>query len=593
MDDPTLSRRDVLKVGALGAAALSLPFLPGPLAAKRAGELKEGELPRPYTTAFALPPDLTPTGSVTVGGRERPLYVIEQRQFQARILPRFQTTMWGYNGTFPGPTIRAVRGTPIVVRQINKLPQRHPILRHESTTSTHLHGAPSLPQYDGYANDLMRPGQYKDYLYDNMEEERTIWYHDHAVHHTTENVYSGLAGLYITRNAAEGQLPSGRYDVPLVISDAAFTKSGQLLFEDHSESGLAGDVILVNGKPWPVLRVERRQYRFRVLIASLGRGYKLQLSPAAPMTVVATDGGLVPEPQPVTTLTAGMAERYEIVIDFSRFRIGQRVELRNLGVDNAIDYDHTNKVMAFQVVAEASAPDPALALPPIAEPALPEKPLMQLTAADAVRTRRLRFERQGGEWTIDRKTWADVEASGFRDVLANPRPGDVELWELENNSGGWFHPIHLHLVDFKILDRDGRPPEPYERGPKDVVYLGENETVRIIARFGGAFPQPNGELVRRTGRYMIHCHNTSHEDHDMMSQFRVGADDPANDPLSDPPKPWPPAASGSSAASSSASPSPSASSSPAPSSSSSTSTPTGTATTTSPPATSAPPSPGS
>ncbi|MGY1637497.1 multicopper oxidase family protein [Geodermatophilus sp. SYSU D00742] len=540
-----ITRRDALKVGVLGTAALTLPFLPGALAAKRASELDESRLPRAYTTPFAPPPDLAPTGTVTVGGQVRPLYVLEQRQFSATILPRHRTTMWGYNGTFPGPTIRATRGTPIAVRQINRLPATHPTLRYEATTSTHLHGAPSLPQYDGYANDLMRPGQFKDYLYDNIEEERTIWYHDHAVHHTTENVYMGLAGLYVLRNPVDGQLPSGRYDVPLVISDAAFTRSGQLLFEDHSESGLAGDVILVNGRPWPLMQVERRQYRFRVLIASLGRAYRLQLSPAAPMTVVATDGGLVPEPQPVTTLTAGMAERYEIVIDFANYRIGQRVELRNLGVDNAIDYDHTDKVMAFQVVAEASVPDAPIALPRIAEPSLPEKPLMQLEPADAVRTRQLRFERQGGEWTIDRRTWADVERSQFRDVLADPQPGDVEVWELQNDSGGWFHPIHLHLVDFRILDRDGRPPEPYERGPKDVVYLGENETVRIIARFGGAItPGPGQEPVRRTGRYMIHCHNTSHEDHDMMSQFRVGADTPDNDPLGVPPQPLPVGADG-------------------------------------------------
>ena len=251
--------------------------------------------------------------------------------------------------------------------------------------------------------------------------------------------------------------------------------------------------------------------------------------------MVATDGGAMPAAVEVSTLPAVMAERYEVVVDFSAFPAGQRVELRNLGVENSIDYDHTNKVMAFQVMDSAPLREAAITMPPMAPVVPGEKPLMDLTAADAVRRRAFRFRRNDGLWTIDQKTWADVERSGFADVLADPEPGDVEVWEFQNNSGGWFHPIHTHLIDFKILDRNGRPPRPHERGPKDVVYLGENETVRIIARFGGALGVDGaGQPVRRTGRYMIHCHNTSHEDHDMMHQFRVGEDTPANDPFSAP-----------------------------------------------------------
>ncbi|MBJ7453291.1 MAG: multicopper oxidase domain-containing protein, partial [Blastococcus sp.] len=468
-------------------------------------------------------------------GVQRQFFSIEQRPFGAQIIPGLTTRMWGYNGQFPGPTIRATRNVPIVVRQSNLLPASHPTLGYVPATSTHLHGSPSRPQYDGYASDLTRPGQYKDYLYDNNEEERTNWYHDHAVMRTTENVYMGLAGLYVVRNPVDGNLPTGEFDVPLVITDAAFTRSGQLLFDDNGQSGINGDVILVNGVPWPVLPVQRRRYRFRILVASLGRGYRLQLSPQTPFTVVATDGGAMPAPVEVSTLPAVMAERYEVVVDFSAFPAGQRVELRNLGVENAIDYDHTNKVMAFQVVDSAPLREATITMPPMAPVVPAEKPLMDLTAADAVRRRAFRFRRHDGLWTIDQKTWADVERSGFVDVLADPEPGDVEVWEFQNNSGGWFHPIHTHLVDFKILDRNGRPPRPHERGPKDVVYLGENENVRIIARFGGALGVDGaGQPIRRSGRYMIHCHNTSHEDHDMMHQFRVGENTPANDPFSAP-----------------------------------------------------------
>jgi FtsP/CotA-like multicopper oxidase with cupredoxin domain len=532
MDQPAITRRDALKVGALGAAALALP-LSGTLSAKSASELRN--LPRPYTLLFRRPADLSPTGTLDVDGVQRQYFSIEQRPFDAHIIPGFTTEMWGYNGQFPGPTIRATRNVPIVVRQANLLPARHPTLGYLPATSTHLHGSPSRPQYDGYASDLTRPGQYKHYLYDNNEEERTNWYHDHAVMRTTENVYMGLAGLYVVRNPVDGNLPTGDFDVPLVITDAAFTRNGQLLFDDNGTSGINGDVILVNGVPWPVMPVQRRRYRFRILIASLGRGYRLQLSPQAPITVVATDGGAMPAAVEVATLPAAMAERYEVVVDFSAFPAGQRVELRNLGVENSIDYDHTNKVMAFQVMDTAPLREVATTMPPVA-PAVPgEKPLMELTAADAVRRRAFRFRRHNGLWTIDQKTWADVERSGFQDVLADPKPGDVEIWEFQNNSGGWFHPIHTHLIDFKILDRNGRPPLPHERGPKDVVHQRENETVRIIARFGAALGVDGaGQPIRRTGRYMIHCHNTSHEDHDMMHQFRVGENTPANDPFSAP-----------------------------------------------------------
>jgi hypothetical protein len=153
----------------------------------------------------------------------------------------------------------------------------------------------------------------------------------------------------------------------------------------------------------------------------------------------------------------------------------------------------------------------------------PNQHVMGLTETDAVRTRRLRFERGNGQWQINDSTWEDVVNSDYRFVIANPGFQEVEVWELENKSGGWFHPIHIHLVDFKVLDRNGQPPEPYEEGPKDVVYVGENELVRVIMRF-----------ENQQGRYMIHCHNLVHEDHDMMSQFQVGTlgrgGDP-NDPI--------------------------------------------------------------
>ncbi|MCW2581229.1 MAG: Bilirubin oxidase, partial [Klenkia sp.] len=392
-------------------------------------------------------------------------------------------------------------------------------------TSTPLHGMPSKPQFDGYAGDNSMPGQWKDYVYPNSCSARTLWYHDHGVHHTAENVYMGLAAQYHLTDAVEAALPipKGRYDVPLTIGDVAFAADGSLLWDDNSHSGVYGDVILVNGRPWPTMAVEQRRYRFRVLNASIARGYRLALSNGQPFHVIATDGGFMANPQQVTELRVGMAERYEIVVDFTALPVGQKIQLVNRGVKNATDYDHTNKVVQFQ----ASGPPTDTSNNTVPAVLTTPHEAMTLTPAMAKATKRMRLERSNGLWTINGETWEDVERSDYERIFSHPEVGDVELWEIENSSGGWFHPLHVHLVDFQVLSRNGRPAPAQERGPKDVVYIGENETVKLLMRFG---PEH--------GRYMIHCHNLSHEDHDMMTQFQVGEHDADCDPRTAAPPSW-------------------------------------------------------
>ena len=274
-----------------------------------------------------------------------------------------------------------------------------------------------------------------------------------------------------------------------------------------------GDVILVNGRPWPVMKVERRKYRFRILNASVTRTYRWQLDSGEPLVVVATDGGLMPAPKSVKTLLHGNAERYEVIIDFAKYRIGRRVTLRNISPRNNQDFTHTDKVMAFDVVSKAST-NSKNSIPSVLNPG---NQTMALTAAATTPTRTMDLVRSGGQWTINGQTWADVQASAYMSVLANPAQDAVEVWEIRNDSGGWHHPLHIHLIDFRVLSRETdqngvlAAPRPHEIGPKDVVHVGENERVRVIAQFG---PHP--------GRYMIHCHNLVHEDHDMMGQFWVG-----------------------------------------------------------------------
>jgi spore coat protein A, manganese oxidase len=527
------TRRDVLKAGGVGLVGvlgtLGLP-LGSPVAAKSGGSLPPSRMPRPFETELVRPPVLRPwTSTRDDDGVWTDHFRVDERAGSARIVRGAGTRVWGYDGVAPGPTINVRKGRRSVLQVRNHLPRRHPRGGGDFSTSVHLHGSASLPQYDGYASDVTPPGFSKDYHYPNFQPARTLWYHDHAAHHTAHNAYGGLYAQYHLHDRAETELlPQGEFDVPLTVVDAMFSGDGSLRYDDESTSGLWGDVILVNGKAWPVMKVKRRVYRFRVLNASISRSYRFALDTGDPVTVVATDGGLMPRARQVDQWRQAGAERYEVLIDFSRYRPGQRVVLRNLSNPNNRDYDNTDKVMAFDVTDEPfSTRDATWHRMP---DALVTSDVMALQESAARRTRRMELERKNGSWTINGTTWEDVIRSDFEKVFADPDVGDVEVWEVENRSGGWFHPLHIHLVDFKVLSRNGQGPFDYERGPKDVVYVGESETVRLLMRFGP-----------HRGRYMVHCHNLPHEDHDMMTQFAVGwkpgQPDPNHPILAAPPRP--------------------------------------------------------
>jgi spore coat protein A, manganese oxidase len=573
-----LTRRDALKIGAFGSAALVLPVERTARTLLQADLLDPRTLPPLGANAWRVPPRARKVlTSVSVPGfwldpalgpepvtDDIDYYELHMRARAVQLLPagRFPpTTIWGYGGISPGPVIHAerrtasptTRGRAVLVRHFNDLPSRHPTLGFRPDTSVHLHGNASLPQHDGYANDVSRPGQYKDYWFPTIEDARTLWYHDHGVHITEQNAYMGLAAHYHLhdeeeeRIAAETGLPlyydaatdgpradafdqyGNSYDTQLSLRDALFDTNGQLVFDNNSESSLMGHVNLVNGIPWPRMQVEPRQYRFRVLDIALSRSWALSLhvqgsSTRLPFLAVAGGGGISEFAAATTELRVGMAERYEIVIDFSA-HAGKTLVMRNTRLPNTVDFERTGEVMMFTVgttVRHAQRTKVAAGM------RLREKPaVMALTAEDATVRRSLEFVRKNSEWTINGRTWAEVIASGFTRTVGDPKRNAVELWTLTNNSGGWFHPIHIHLADFRMLSRTPAPAgtgtargiRNYEQAPKDVFYLGESEQIQVVGRFG---PQ--------AGRYMIHCHNLVHEDHDMMFQFWVHDERPGLPP---------------------------------------------------------------
>src|SRR4051812_27058728 len=428
-----LRRRDVLKLGLLGPAAL---YRPSERYARALSDDRLTRLPTPFTRAYAPPPLIDLRASAN-GGQAQTALELEMRQISVPVLgPGFPTTpLWayvkGYGTPAPmvDPTIKVDQGIPLALTQINRLPKRHPQLGYESLTSVHLHGSPSLPQFDGYANDTSTTGQKKTYHYDNQESGRTLWYHDHAVHRTDSNAYMGLAAQYHLHDATDSEfgLPTGEFELPITLRDAAFSSDGTLLFDDRSQSSLMGDVLLVNGIPWPYKDVYKRRYRIRLLNASVSRSFLLTLSdPRAKMYVIAGDGGFIPKPVQVSSLRIGMAERYGLILDFTDCADNATVVLRNGELPNNVQFADTDKVMQFKVAA-GKAPDltnnqipPSFytARTPVAgrPPGGPEE-VMGLQESQATVHRTLEFVRKNGFWTISGFTWDQVIQSGFRQIV--------------------------------------------------------------------------------------------------------------------------------------------------------------------------------
>lgn len=343
----------------------------------------------------------------------------------------------------PGPTFIMERGVQSLVRFVNNV---------QLPNSVHLHGSYSKSAWDGWADDITQPGQFKDYFYPNNQSARTLWYHDHAVDITAVNAYFGQYGTYILHDPAEDalNLPSGAYDIPIMIGTKQFNSDGTLFNPADETTSLYGDIVTANGEPWPFLTVEPRKYRFRFVNVGDSRTFNLYFTTATedrddakgkdpvitplPFYVIATDTGLTTSPVLVTTLYISIAERYEVVFDFTPFA-GQNITLgstRDVAADT--DYLNTDKVMRFVV-----SPDPVTdtssipsTLRDIKFPNVEGK-----TIANPDHT--FEFARENGDWRINGIGWDMVDQR----VLARPQVGATEIWELVNGGGGWSHPIHV------------------------------------------------------------------------------------------------------------------------------------------------------
>lgn len=419
------------------------------------------------------------------------LYEIEQREALVEILPGKKTAVWGYEGMFPGPTIKVRQGRRVQVRHANRL---------GVPTVVHLHGGLTPPDSDGFPTDYVMPGTDRTYSYPN-DRAATLWYHDHAMDHTGRNIFMGLAGLYIVESDQEQNLPlpRGEYDVPLILQDRLFSADGALLYHPDFVDGPVTDTILVNGTPWPKMEVSACKYRFRMLNASNAKSFHLTLSSRQPFIMIGADGGLLAAPKALRDIPLAMAERVEAIVDFSQYPLNSRITLDDLNQPEA-----TRSILEFAVIRKIKD-----------DTRIPERLVenREIGSVPTTRPREFVFTRANSEnsevqWSINGEQFDPARA------IAEVGLGDTEVWRLANHSfrekHKVVHPVHIHLVNFQILQRNGGPPLPHEAGWKDTVALNVGDEVVVAMRVEGF-----------KGRYLFHCHNLEHEDRGMMARFDV------------------------------------------------------------------------
>jgi len=528
-------RASTVATHAVPAKTPKSPARPGPLHPERLAR---------FVDALPIPAIHHPQGLVNDPrdpNRKIPHFRLEMREIRAQVhrdLP--PTRFWSYGGSVPGPTFEFEKDQPVLIEWVNELPEQHFLpIDHtlcgadtsvpDVRTVVHVHGARVPPESDGNPDEWFTRGHSAVCRYPNQQEAATLWYHDHAMGLERLNHYAGLFGLFLIRDEVEAalQLPSGPYEIPLVICDRLFDEAGQLSYPDSGVaeapwvSEVYGDVMLVNGKLFPFFEVEPRSYRLRVVNASNARFLYLTLSNGQALQQIGSDQGLLAAPAALSSLTLGPAERADLIVDFAA-AAGTHVLLKS----------QVFELLQFRVKAGAQAN--ASSLP------AKLRELPRISARLAKKTRLLTINEYQDLPVVGKPTCSPrpeavsprmlmlLNATRFREPITERAVlGEIEIWGFLNLTED-AHPIHLHLVRFQVLDRQqfdvdeyltrgklallGKPVPPGrdEAGWKDTVRADAGLLTRIIIRFEGF-----------VGRYVWHCHLLEHAANEMMRPFEV------------------------------------------------------------------------
>jgi FtsP/CotA-like multicopper oxidase with cupredoxin domain len=588
-----LNRRDLMKLGLLTSAGYLIPVkglsarpltsagyiddtCDSPFTSAFTEAFTPMEVKRPETTPLSPTPTIAPNNAAGEGRTRnhqvvtspfpptKQYRIVQQAAVKSVHAGLPDQTLWTFDGKSPGPLYVARYGEPILVRNVNNLPADNGGFG-INQVSTHLHNGHTPSESDGFPCDyfpnpeipLIANAFFYDQYYPNVlagfasthiptngdinESMSSLWYHDHRVDFTAQNVYKGLAGMYnLYNNFDNGDEtnPNGfrlpgvpnsttgipDFDVNMIFTDRCFDDDGILFFDLFNLDGILGDKFLVNGKIQPTMHVHPRRYRFRWLDGGPSRFYQFFLTDLTNLNAhnmfwqISTDGNLIPHPVHVESVRISVAERADVIIDFAQYA-GKTLYLENRleqedgrgPTGEVLGPNQGDKVMKIKVDLP-SVPDNSV--DPATNPHYYDLPS---TAGNATATRNFKFERGNGQWQINGKFFSCDQ------VRFKVKQNTIEHWNLENSSGGWQHPIHIHFEEFQTLLINDDPPTntPLVKiGRKDVFRLEHNTEAKLFFRFRDFL-----------GRYPMHCHNTIHEDHAMMLRFDI---DPNGDTKQNP-----------------------------------------------------------
>jgi len=525
MTNNKLTRRDFIKLMGLGAGTLTLSAC--------------GLIPPAPTTAPVILTPLTPAPvslavDLTAGRATLPILSGAETsvwRYQASVREGSADSIQVLSGSYLGPIFRVKKGQRIQVRLKNELPD---------PTIIHWHGLRIPEEMDGHPRYTIAPGASYEYDFQVINRAGMYWFHPHPHQLTGPQVYYGLAGLFIVSDDEEAALglPAGEYDLPLVIQDRTFDSQNKMVYLANGMMdqmiGFLGDMILVNGAPNAKMDVKASAYRLRLLNGSNSRIYKLAWQDGTPLTVIATDGGLLEAPVTRESITLAPGERVELWADFSGRTTGSEMRLVSLPFSG---FDNGGGMMGGGSSLPNGAPLDILSLK-VGEKGADVLPLPKRLSAiarhrveDAVNQnnpRSFTLAMQGMVHTINGRVF-EMDAVARDEIV---RLGDLEVWEFANLEGGGGgmgmdmmnmempHPMHVHGVQFQVLSRQiARGNESayqdlsagfVDDGWKDTVLVMPGEKVQVLLRF-----------ENYAGTFLYHCHNLEHEDADMMRNYRI------------------------------------------------------------------------
>jgi len=441
----------------------------------------------------------------------------------SQILPNVSTKTWGINQPFLGVTLRANKGDSIHVNVTNSL---------HKTTTLHWHGVKLPAKADGGPHQPIKPSAKWLSEFDIIQPAASLWYHSHQMHETGEQVYQGLAGMFIIddENSQSLNLPSeyGVDDFPVIIQDKDFNQDGSMQYLSGMRDGMMGkkgNTILVNGVINPVLKATRSLIRLRILNSSNARIYQLKFDDNRPFKIIASDGGLLEKPITAKKFTIAPAERVEIVVDVadgsmpilkhhanhdSMSGMGGRGMMGGMGMMRGM-MNEKKEFNIFQIDGSQAALSTATVVEKLSVHVAYSREV-------AVQERLMTLQMNMGPQLMAAALFGSKDLLTINDKSMDMRridevvkAGTVEVWTIKNDSMH-AHPFHIHNVQFKVISREGGI-KGHELGYKDVVLVHPDETVEVIMKF------PNFSDANTP--YMYHCHILEHEDRGMMGQFVV------------------------------------------------------------------------